>query len=317
MNILEKVRGKLIVSCQAEEGFPLNSPQHLAALAATTEMGGAAAIRASIPMNIRAIQQAVDVPIIGIYKKEYPNSDIHITPTIAEVEELLELDIAMIALDATQRRRPDGQTLAQLVSAIRERSPIPLMADISTYEEGLEAAHLGFEAIGTTLSGYTDYSRQQSGPNIQLIHELSKAVSVPVIAEGRIHTPDDVRKALDAGAYAVVVGSMITRPHLITESFVSATKQVKKSSLILAVDIGGTKIAGGIVNAQGEILQKKRVPTPISDGEAIGRQVIQVLETILDEYQGEQVAAIGISTGGQINAEGEIIGGYRYATGLD
>lgn len=274
MTLLEKIKGQLIVSCQVEEGFSLNIPHHLAAFVSTTVMGRAVAIRASDPENIRAMQEVLKVPIIGIYKKDYAGFDVRITPTISEVEALIALDIDMIALDATKRSRPDGQSLEQLVSVIRKRSNVLLMADVSNLEEGIKAEELGFDAIGTTLSGYTDYTPERFGVDIQLISELARTVNVPIIAEGRINTPDDVRVALEVAAHAVVVVSMITRPHMITERFMAATKQYDESECVVVVDISGTKIAFGIVDGQGEILLKKRIATPNHGGSAIAQEVI-------------------------------------------
>ena len=191
------------------------------ALAQTAVIGGASAIRASEPANIQAMKQVLDVPIIGIYKKDYPGYEVRITPSLAEVEAIVAAGADIVAVDATDRPRPDGQTFAQLYHAIRARFDVPIMVDISTFAEGVAAAELGVDLVGTTLSGYTDYSPQQSGPDIELIRRLATAVSVPIMAEGRINSPADVRAALAAGAHAVTVGSMITRPHLITQHFMT------------------------------------------------------------------------------------------------
>ena len=219
--VFEQLQHSLIVSCQAEEGFPLNNPEHLTAIAQTAVIGGASAIRASIPVNIRAMKQVLQVPIIGIYKKDYPGFDVRITPTLVEVEAIVQAGSDIIALDATFRPRPDGKGFADLFQNIRDRFDVPIMADISTFEEGVHAAELGVDLVGTTLSGYTATSKKQPGPDIELIRRLATAVDLPVIAEGRISSPEDVRAALAAGAYAVVVGSMITRPHLITQYFLT------------------------------------------------------------------------------------------------
>lgn len=221
MSIIEHLKNSLIVSCQAEEGFPLNTPEHLAAMAATAVIGGARGIRASEPANIQAMRQVIDVPIIGIYKKDYPGFEVRITPTLKEVEAIVAAGSDIIAIDATDRPRPESSSFTELFGAIRERFDIQIMADISNFEEGIRAAELGVDLVGTTLSGYTTDSKQQSGPDIELIQRLATVVDIPVIAEGRISSPNDVRAALVAGAYAVVVGSMITRPHLITRYFIT------------------------------------------------------------------------------------------------
>ena len=310
-SLLTSLRHRLIVSCQAEDGFPLNTPHHLAALAETAVIGGAGAIRASEPENIRAIKAAVDVPVIGIYKKDYPGFEVRITPTLAEVEQIVAAGSDIIALDATHRPRPDGQSLADLFQAIRARFDWPLMADISTLEEGITAANLGADIVATTLSGYTAYSKQQSGPNLQLIQDLAAAIDVPIIAEGRISSPDDVRAALLAGAHAVVVGSMITRPHLITEHFRAGTR-LQPAAPVIAVDIGGTKIAGGIAapvtdpEANIHLFNEDKVATPTTSSRAVVGQVVSLIEGLMQRYDGPPPAAIGVSTGGQVDSDGRI-----------
>jgi putative N-acetylmannosamine-6-phosphate epimerase/predicted NBD/HSP70 family sugar kinase len=308
-DLLARLHHTLIVSCQAEPGFPLNRPEYLAALAETVVIGGASAIRASEPVNIQAIRQAVEVPIIGIYKKDYPGFAVRITPTLAEVEAVVRAGSDIVALDATNRPRPDGHSLEDLFQAYKAQFDVPLMADISTLEEGIYAAQLGADLVATTLSGYTSGDQPQVGPNIQLIRELAAAIKVPIIAEGRMNSPEDVREALAAGAHAVVVGSMITRPHLITQKFVAATQLPSIAETVLALDIGGTKIAGGIVEGGSQLVLEHKIPTPTSaGGPAILESVIQLIEQLLERYNGPTPSAIGISSGGQIDATGQIVG---------
>ena len=308
--LVAQLEHSLIVSCQAEEGFPLNTPDHLAALAATAVIGGASGIRASEPANIKAIHQTVDVPIIGIYKKDYPGFDVRITPTMAEVEPIVAAGSHIVALDATNRPRPDGMSFAELYRAIRSNFDIPIMADVSTFEEGLAAAQLGVDLVATTLSGYSKHSEQMAGPDLELVRQLAEATNVPVVAEGRIGGAQEVRAALDAGAFAVVVGSMITRPHLITQDFVSGTQSHRIPGPLLALDIGGTKMAGAIVGDTGQLLIKDQVATPTdSGGEAILEQAIVLLQSILQEAAASSPQAIGVSTGGQVGLSGEILGG--------
>jgi N-acylglucosamine-6-phosphate 2-epimerase len=221
---LASLRHGLIVSCQARDNEPTNEPAILAAMARAAVMGGACAIRANKPANIRAIRQAVDVPIFGIYKQDYPDSPIYITPTLAEARAIVEAGCDVLTVQATNQPRPDGETLADFLRALKRELNVPVMADISTLEEGITAAELGADLVATTMSGYTPYSRQLPGPDLELIHELAQAVSVPVIAEGRISTPEEARQALEMGAFAVVVGSMITRPNHITAHFIKGMK---------------------------------------------------------------------------------------------
>lgn len=315
MRIINRLKGSLIVSCQAEEGFPLNTPEHLAALAETAVIGGAKGIRASGPENIRAIREVVKLPIVGIYKKDYPGFSVRITPTLDEVDAIIAAGSDLIALDATKRARPDGMPLEALISRIKREYRIPIMADVSTFEEGMHAASLDVDLISTTLSGYTEYSPKIAGPDLQLVKELAQVLNIPIIAEGRIGTPEDVRAALDAGAYAVVVGSMITRPHLITERFVAATRPrrdtiVQQSQNVLAVDLGGTKIAFGLVHPRGKILEKQVLSTQReAGGAAIINQIIRQIEQMLERHNREGLVAIGVSTGGQVDRSGQIAGG--------
>lgn len=218
-SFIQQVRGRLIVSCQALADEPLHGAHIMARMAAAAREGGAAAIRANGPDDIRAIREAVDLPIIGLYKDG--DSGVYITPTFRHARAVAEAGADVIALDATPRPRPDGSSLADLIRTIHDELGVMVMADISTLEEGIAAANLGADFVGPTLSGYTDYSPKLEGPDLALIHALVRELSTPVIAEGRIRTPSEARAALDAGALAVVVGSAITRPQWITAQFVA------------------------------------------------------------------------------------------------
>lgn len=225
--ILSKLKGGLIVSCQAEDPEPLASPQILAAMSRAAVSGGAVGIRANLPQNISAIHKAVDVPVIGIFKKIYPNSDVMITPTLKDALEIVRTGAEILALDATNRPRPKGESLENIVSALRKQEEILLMADISNLEEGLIAAELGFDIIASTLSGYTEYTREgatDGKPDFELISQLNKQWQgkIPVIAEGRIGTPEEAVEAFRCGAFALVVGTAITRPAAITRQFSEA-----------------------------------------------------------------------------------------------
>jgi len=223
--ILDKLQSRLIVSVQSEPPEPLADTSLLAAMAKAAVMGGAAGIRANLPQNVEAISRAVDVPVIAIYKKIYAGCPVFITPTRTEIDAILQTNAHILAMDATERIRPNGEKIPELVHYIREKSPVLLMADVSTFEEGLSAAEMGFDMIGTTLSGYTDYTKDRcrdDQPDFELLQRLSQALRnrIPVIAEGRIWRPEQALEALNFGAFSVVVGSAITRPWLITEKFV-------------------------------------------------------------------------------------------------
>lgn len=223
MNFLQDSKGKLIVSCQALPDEPLHSPFIMGRMARAAKEGGAAAIRAQGVEDIREIRRVTGLPVIGLIKRNYADSDIYITATLREVEELLTTGCEMIAIDMTKRRRPGDAALADLIARVHAASVL-VLADISTYEEGMEAARLGADAVSTTMSGYTPYSPQLPGPDLELVQRLAGAASVPVFAEGRIHTPADLSAAMAAGAYAVIVGSAITRPQLITKKFYAAIR---------------------------------------------------------------------------------------------
>lgn len=218
--LLQKLKGGLIVSCQAEEGSPLYGPHYMAAMARAAALGGAVAIRANGPADIEAIKKAVSSPVIGIYKKKFPDSEVYITPTFAEAEAVLRAGAEIIALDGTARTRPGGLDLPGLLKRIKEEWGALVMADISVLEEGLQAAAYGADIVATTLAGYTPYSKRMEGPDLELIEALASSLAIPVIAEGRITSPEQARAALERGAYAVVVGRAITSPQFITELFV-------------------------------------------------------------------------------------------------
>ncbi|WP_042458910.1 N-acetylmannosamine-6-phosphate 2-epimerase [Neobacillus dielmonensis] len=222
---LNIIKGRLIVSCQALEHEPLHGSEIMAKMGLAAKMGGAAAIRANGKEDIIAIRKATGLPVIGIIKRDYQDSDVFITPTLKEVMELIESGAEVITLDATERLRPNGVTLSELVNYIRKNSNSLIMADVSTVKEGIEAVNLGCDLISTTLSGYTPYSPQLTGPDFSLIKELSASCKVPVIAEGRISTPDEAIEAYRNGAYSVVVGTAITRPQEITKRFVEELKR--------------------------------------------------------------------------------------------
>ena len=221
--MLEALQGKLIVSCQAQPQEPLHSPFIMGRMALAAKEGGAVAIRSESVADIKEIKKITQLPVIGLIKKDYTDSDIYITPTILEVRQLLTTGCEMVALDMTKRLRPHHEDVGELLQAIHQEHRL-VLADISTAEEGLKAAELGADAISTTLSGYTPYSRHLDGPDVELIRELVAKVAIPVFAEGRINTPEDIVRVMEAGAYAPIVGSAITRPQLITAKFAAVLK---------------------------------------------------------------------------------------------
>lgn len=225
--IFDGIKGKVIVSCQAVPGEPLyveeKSIMYLMARAA--KRAGTPMIRTSSIRDVVAIKEETGLPVIGLIKINYPGFESFITPTMKEVDELAEVGSDIIALDCTDMKRGDGKSIEEFMTEVRKKYPDQiLMADISTYEEGVRAWKLGMDLVGTTMSGYTPYSVKLNGPDYELVKSLSETVDIPVIGEGRVHSPEDAVKMLEAGAFAVVVGGAITRPMEIATRFIKAVE---------------------------------------------------------------------------------------------
>ncbi|MGN1027501.1 MAG: N-acetylmannosamine-6-phosphate 2-epimerase [Faecousia sp.] len=232
--IIETLREKLIVSCQALADEPLHSSFIMGKMALAAAEGGAAGIRANSKEDIEEIKKNVNLPVIGIVKRDYPDSEIYITPTMKEIDELMEVSPEIIAVDATDRARPAGLSLDAFYGEIRRKYPNQLlMADCSTLDEALHADALGFDFIGTTLVGYTPASEgvDVSDNDFRVLREFLKHVKGKVICEGKIDTPEKASEVLKIGAYAVVVGAAITRPQVITKRFVEAINQPWRCAL--------------------------------------------------------------------------------------
>lgn len=224
--IMEAIGGEVVVSCQALPEEPLHSSFIMGRMALAAYLGGAKGIRANTVADIREIRKNVNLPIIGIIKKVYGDNEVFITPTMDEIDELMEEGVEIIALDATSRIRPDGSTISEIFPRIREKYPTQLfMADCSNFEEAETAAELGFDFVGTTLAGYTSYTKERKLPDLELIKNIVQKIKTPLIAEGGIKTPEELKAVMDAGAFSVVVGSAITRPMEITRRFIEAVKK--------------------------------------------------------------------------------------------
>ncbi|MBS6500850.1 MAG: N-acetylmannosamine-6-phosphate 2-epimerase [Clostridium sp.] len=229
-NKVNSLKGKLIVSCQALPNEPLHSSFIMGRMALAAKEGGAAGIRANTKEDIAEIQSQVDLPIIGIIKRDYDDSKVYITPTMNEIDELMEVKPEIIALDATCEMRPERKTLDEFFKEAKKKYPDQLfMADCSTVEEALHADELGFDFIGTTMVGYTEQSVNLKIENndFEIIREILSKAKHPVIAEGNINTPQKVKRVIELGCYSVVVGSIITRPQLITKAFVDELRYNK------------------------------------------------------------------------------------------
>ena len=225
--LFEQMKGKVIVSCQAVPGEPLyveeKSIMYLMARAA--KQAGTPVIRTSSIRDVTAIKEETGLPVIGLIKVQYDGFESYITPTRKEVDALVEAGSDVIALDCTNQKRGDGKSISEFITEVRRKYPDEiLMADISTYEEGVNAWKLGVDIVGTTMSGYTPYSPKLDGPDYELVKKLSSTVDIPVIGEGRVHSPEQAVEMLNAGAFAVVVGGAITRPLEIAQRFIKAVE---------------------------------------------------------------------------------------------
>ena len=222
MNLLKKLNKEIIISVQAMPDEPLYKEECMTAMMQSVINGGAKALRLAGARDIKNAKKLFNVPVIGLTKPDKLPENwmevVYITPSLKEVQELIEADADIIATDATQRPRPK-ESLEEILNSIKAAGKLA-MADISTFEEGIKARELGFDIISTTLSGYTSYSNKNiEGPDFELLKNLVNELECPVILEGRIWTPDDVNKAFELGAFGVVIGSAVTRPQLITKRF--------------------------------------------------------------------------------------------------
>jgi len=307
MNIPERflaLRGRLIVSCQADPEDAFYGRMDLYARAAVG--AGAAGIRANGPADVRAIHAAVSVPIIGIQKRVWNDGKILITPSFEDAEALRQAGAAAVAIDCTRRGQATGSL--DRLRRIKAELRVPVLADIATLEEALEAANAGADFVLPTMRGYTDDTANVKSFEPEFIAELSRMLPVPVIAEGRIETPHLAREAVRAGAFAVVVGSTITRPHLVTRRFVevldSESERASGRLVILGIDMGGTNTKYGLVTSDGCLRWHETAPTPVAAGRAgLLSHLANVAISGIDRARraGHPPSAIGIATAGWVN----------------
>jgi N-acetylmannosamine-6-phosphate 2-epimerase/N-acetylmannosamine kinase len=312
-----ELRGNLIVSCQASETSPFRDAASMARFAQAAVEGGARGIRADGPEDIRAIRNAVTVPIVGIYKVRQDDGEILITPSLEAAKELVEAGADSVALDCSAR----GQRYGALdrLQQIKKSLGVPVLADIATVEEAVRATKAGADAVLSTLRGYTRETRDVVEFEPSFIRELVRAVKVPVIAEGHIGTPQQICAALDAGAFAIIIGSAITRPEMITQMFVSALEDWRRrqdsTRTFIGIDLGGTNTKFGIVSSEGKLIFQSVLPTPWNEGRGmLLRHAERCITACLEEAKGRglEPEAIGLATAGWPDpTTGQIV----YATG--
>lgn len=224
---IEQLRGGLIVSCQAPTGAPLDDPFIISAMALTAEQQGAVGVRLNGAAHIAAARARLTLPIIGIEKVVLEGSAVYITPTFAVAERVARSGADIIALDATGHTRPNGEKIARLMRRIRDDLQKPVLADIATFDEALFAAEWGADMVATTLCGYTQETSGVTLPALALLEKLATRLPLPIICEGGVASPENVRQAFDCGAFAVVVGTAITGITQLVKNFVAATPHIR------------------------------------------------------------------------------------------
>lgn len=299
-------RHKLIVSCQANPGDAFYNPESIARFARAAVDGGAAGIRANGPEHVSAVRRSVPVPIIAIQKTMMEDGQILITPTFASARDLVQGGADMIALDCTIRGQRYGAL--ERIQQIKADLGVPVLADIATADEAVAAANAGADFVLSTMRGYTERTQAITSFEPQFIGELVNTVSVPVIAEGRIGTHEEARAAIRAGAFAVIIGSAITRPHEIARGFVSAIENEldgrETTRYFLGIDLGGTNTKSGLVSSRGELVFENTSVTPAREGQAaLLAHLSRIAETGIQQARaaGHNPSGIGIATAGWVN----------------
>lgn len=310
------LQGKLIVSCQAPEGDAFRDPVSMMRFARAAVEGGAAGIRAESAEDVRHIRQAVSVPIIGIRKCMQADGKILITPSFEAARELVEAGANVIALDCTRR----GQNLGALdrLRRIRTELGVPVMADIATTEEAVAAAAAGADFVLSTMHGYTPETEHIRKFDPEFVAGLVRTVDAPVIAEGRIETPEQAAAAMEAGAFAVIIGTAITRPQEIARRFAQALAQQRTfaatARYFIGIDLGGTNTKSGIVSREGDLACESAVPTPSRGGrDALLNHLKEVAARCagLARRAGISPAAVGVATAGWVDPDRGVV---AYAT---
>jgi N-acetylmannosamine-6-phosphate 2-epimerase / N-acetylmannosamine kinase len=305
LNMMRVLKGKLVVSCQAAPGDPMEDTETIRRIARAVVASGAAGLRINGPEHVRAVRRDSDVPIVAIHKR-YDNGSVQITPDFASAVTLAAAGASIIALDCSNGFRPNGEPWQVIIQRIHEELRLPVMADIATLEEGLAAAAAGADFIGTTLNGYTEETWGNHCFDWSLLGDLVGRIHAPIIAEGHISTPEEARRAAAMGAWCVIVGSAITRPGVITSNFVRALGHDSTTGPAVGVDIGGTHVKAGLVQPTGEVSLTTHVPTQAAKGrDAIAAGLCAAIQEVLEAAgsKGVHPAGLGIATAGAISAK--------------
>jgi putative N-acetylmannosamine-6-phosphate epimerase/predicted NBD/HSP70 family sugar kinase len=314
--ICRVLEGRLVASCQAPDEDIFRNPESMARFAQAALAGGAAGIRANGPDDIRAIRKVTDAPIIGIQKAVHSDGRVLITSSFQEAQALVEAGASMVALDATIR----GQSYGALerIRQIRNDLGVPVLADIATVEEALAAADAGADFVLSTLRGYTAQTSHVADFEPGFVQLLAQASPAPVIAEGHIHSPDQARQAIAAGAFSVVVGTAITRPREIARGFSRAIEKQyameHSKQVFVGIDLGGTNTKFGLVSKKEGLVFKTHIATPASSGrQALVGHLKRVAQWSLRraDEMGYSVAGLGVATAGWVDAN---TGRVAYAT---
>jgi len=300
-------KNALIVSCQAEENEPLHGSQHMQRMALAAVQSGAKGIRANSAIDVQAIKEVVDVPLIGLIKDRNREYQAFITTTEEQVQALIEAGVDFVAIDSTRVSRP--VPLKTLYGYIKKHYPqIGIVADVADIKDAEMIIPLKPDFISTTLSGYTDYTEHRKKPDLNLISEIRHITQIPVIAEGNYNEPDQIRQAILRGAYTVIVGGAITRPQQIARQFVEAISDFQDEIISIGIDIGATRIRGVLTDRFGEKHEMTIIDTP-KDAESI----IRAVADIINKYNSEShpITSVGIATAGRCDEKTATI---RYAT---
>jgi putative N-acetylmannosamine-6-phosphate epimerase len=303
-------KGRLIVSCQASEGDAFHGPGLMARFARAAVEGGAGGIRAHGSEDVKEIRTAVEVPVLGIHKERMEDGAILITPTFERAQALADAGADAIALDCTARGARFGAI--QRLERIKRQLHLPVLADIATIEEAERAAAAGADFVLSTMRGFTDETRHLAARfEPDFIAELVRRLPVPVIAEGRIGSPGQAREAMEAGAWAVVVGTAITRPHELARAYSRAVASAGMPAWAVAIDIGATNIKSGLVSASGAVEGAVSAPTSREGPEALLSQLRAILRDWLCTAR-RPIEVVAVATAGWVDAES---GSILHATG--